>query len=154
MQTVILTGQECVFDSGVDTANLYVTTNASGYKAVRYSQGALRGKVYARTLLKLPTNLEADHKNGNSLDCRASNLRSATRQQNSFNRAGSKNKKSGLPKGVYSVGHKYTARLRHNGTLYSLGSFWSVEEAEAAYKAKALEWQGAYASQARESHSE
>lgn len=56
------------------------------------------------------------------------------------NRKGIKNKKSGLPIGVYKYGEKYRAEIRYRGHHYSLGMFTLVEDAAAAYLKKKKEY--------------
>lgn len=86
-----------------------------------------------------------DHKDRDKLNCKKSNLRFVTVQQNMFNSSGHKIKLSGLPKGVYKYGRKFQAIIKHNGVQQYLGVFSFVEDAKAAYRAKAKELQGEYA---------
>lgn len=87
-----------------------------------------------------------DHKDGNTLNNRRSNLRKCTKQQNNFNREVNKTKKLKLPKGVYKRGTRYRATISWNSTNYHLGTFDTIEGAEAAYNKKAEEWHGEFAS--------
>jgi hypothetical protein len=76
---------------------------------------------------------EIDHVNGNGLDNRRQNLRSANRLQNSRNKAVYKNNTSGH-RGVWydSRVKRWRAHIRLHGTLIHLGCFRSIEEAVGA----------------------
>lgn len=89
--------------------------------------------------------IQVDHRDGDKLNCKKLNLRLATNQQNSYNSSGHKLKLSGLPKGVFKCGKKYSALIKHNGVQIYLGVHSTVEKAQAAYQAKATEIQGEFA---------
>lgn len=91
-----------------------------------------------------------DHKNGNGLDNRRSNLRICTQSQNAANSRRHPNKTGYV--GVFfdkrkSVqdGKVWFARLSHLGTIFRVGNFHTKEEAALAYNKKALEIWGEYA---------
>src|ERR1039458_6110965 len=92
-----------------------------------------------------------DHRNQIKTDNRWSNLRAATKTQQSRNRRQWK-KKGGLPKGVFYRPPKprpcrpYRACIRVDGVLIHLGRFATVEEAAEAYKLAATEHHGDFAS--------
>lgn len=121
--------------------------------AVRYRWSILRGKrtLYAwrstrrdgsrtrvlmhRELLGLPAGQdpEVDHRNGNGLDNRRSNLRTVVSSQNNQNRQGAKR---GTPSGVRGVSRearrgKWRAQAELTGRQYHLGYFDTIGEAEA-----------------------
>lgn len=75
-----------------------------------------------------------DHKNGDTLDNRRSNLRIATRTQNMWNRKTNENNKVGL-KGVTwrQDCHKYQAQIKVNKKNVFLGRFTTAIEAHKAY---------------------
>lgn len=108
-------------------------------------QGGIYGchQIMHREVLLLAghdiTGLEVDHANGDRADNRLSNLRPATRQQNSVN-SRSKSQTSRY-KGLYQ--HKDTgrwqARFKLNGQERSLGCYATEEEAARAYDAKVFE---------------
>ncbi len=75
---------------------------------------------------------QTDHKNGNRLDNRRSNLRNATQSQNSRNTATRKDNKLGI-KGVSIHRGRYRARIFNNGKRITLGRFKTPQEAKAAY---------------------
>lgn len=87
---------------------------------------------------------EIDHINGDRSDNRLSNLREATRQQNMINRRTHKSNKLGV-KGVIQVGKRFRAQLWFNGQFVLASMFGTIEEASAAYQAKAAEVFGEWA---------
>lgn len=94
-----------------------------------------------------PGDLIVEHRNGDHDDNSWDNLRLATVQQNQFNKAGY----GKYPKGVVfkaDANRKkpWSARIRIGGVKVPLGDFYTMEEAAAAYEAKAAESQGAFAS--------
>jgi len=88
---------------------------------------------------------EIDHINGDKLDNRRENLRSATRSQNKMNSGKPKNNTSGY-KGVcwYKRGNKWRAQIGINGKLKHLGYFEDKEEAAKAYKKAAEKYHGEF----------
>lgn len=90
-----------------------------------------------------PGELLIDHRDGNPFYNAKLNIRKATELQNSLNhnkKAGS----SGVP-GVDKQGSGWRARIRHGGTRITLGTFPSIEEAEAAIIEKRKEFHGEFA---------
>lgn len=88
-----------------------------------------------------------EHRNGDHSDDSWDNLRLATPQQNQFNKVGT----GKYPKGVVFKADGYrkrpwSARIRIDGVKVALGDFYTMEEAAAAYQAKAAEIHGEYAS--------
>lgn len=99
-----------------------------------------------RALLSAPAELEVDHRNGDTLDNRRSNIRLATPTQNRQNvRRGVKNT-SGY-KGVtwYAKQRKWGARVTARGKVHFLGLFAFPADAHAAYCAAAAEMYGEFA---------
>lgn len=76
--------------------------------------------------------LIVDHRNGNRLDCRDSNLRITTILHNNKNLANIK-RKNGLPRGVSPYGKRFLAKIHCEFVLYNLGIWDDVEGAELAY---------------------
>lgn len=74
---------------------------------------------------------QIDHINGDRADNRIANLRSATNQENSQNRAARKNA-CGYT-GVSKHFRKYIAHIRDGDSIRHLGLFGTPEEAHAAY---------------------
>lgn len=89
----------------------------------------------------------ADHKNGNGLDNRRSNLRPCTASQNSANQPLQKGNRSGF-KGVSWQGgrlNKWTAQVQVLGKKIHLGCYSDKEDAARAYDAAAREHFGEFA---------
>lgn len=89
---------------------------------------------------------EVDHQDNNGLNNQVSNLRMATRQENSFN---SKKHAKGVSKykGVWKTGRSqgFRAAIKYNGTLVLIGNFANEIEAAIAYDRKAEELFGEFA---------
>lgn len=86
-----------------------------------------------------------DHINGDSLDDRIENLRSATTTQNAWNHK-SRAKQSDLPMGIRRLpSGRYQARIACNKKFHSLGSFETSAEAVDVYQQKRKEMFGDYA---------
>lgn len=98
-----------------------------------------------RLILSAPKNLEVDHKNGNTLDNRRSNLRLCTRSQNAAN-IPTNRAKSGL-RGVYfsKQKNKWKATITEGGREKHLGYFLDKESAARAYDKAAEESFGDFA---------
>jgi hypothetical protein len=95
-----------------------------------------------RLLLGFPKN-EVDHKDGDGLNNRRSNLRKATKSQNQHNRKVNKASSSGC-KGVFPNGNKWEAGIGINGRRKYLGLFSSIAEAAIAYDAAAEKHYGGF----------
>jgi hypothetical protein len=85
-----------------------------------------------------------DHKDRDTLNCRRSNLRFATRSQNGGNCRISVRNTSGY-KGVTRDRRKWMAQIGVGRSNIRLGSFSTAEEAAAAYDAAALKYFGEFA---------
>lgn len=105
-----------------------------------------RRGVLARVIMNCPKELEVDHRNGDTLDNRRSNLRICTHQQNQWNRKTSLGKSRF--KGVTFVKRtrKWIARVEHCGKRRSYGTFSTELQAALAYDAAAVELFGEFAS--------
>lgn len=99
-----------------------------------------------RLILGLDDSLEVDHRDGNALNNRRYNLRTATRSQNLFNRKVQKNNKSGY-KGVYFRNERGTwqATINFEGKMYRLGSYKTDVDAALAYDDAAKVFHGEFA---------
>lgn len=89
---------------------------------------------------------DVDHINGNKVDNRLCNLRSASRSQNAQNIGVRVNSSSGV-KGVRKVkGYdRWTARIMLHGQRHELGYYHSPEAAHEAYRAAAERLHGEFA---------
>jgi len=98
----------------------------------------LNGKINRQT--------QIDHIDRNPLNNHSSNLRPATNQQNSMNKANNKKSKvnyKGVSFNEYS--RKFIAKVTHNGKGIHLGSFDDAREAALAYNSKVIELFGEWA---------
>lgn len=119
----------------------------SGY--ARCSSGpheSLHRVVAKRMGLALSDGVEVDHENMNGLDCRRSNLRVATKQQNGANKAIPAHNTSGL-KGVtfHAAAGKWQGQIRAGGRYRYLGLFESKEAAGEAVAAARAQLHGPFA---------
>lgn len=101
--------------------------------------------LFHRELLGLEDGEIRDHRNGNGLDNRISNLRPSTQQQNKCNQGILKNNTSGI-KGVHwkKEINKWEASVSYNGNRYYLGWFDDKDEAEKVVRVKREELHGEF----------
>lgn len=83
-----------------------------------------------RVVLRAPPEVLVDHWDGNRLDNRKFNLRSATHRQNAQNRATIAGRRY---KGTYQAGDRWKARIKYDGQMIHLGAFPTEEIAAVAY---------------------
>lgn len=118
------------------------------YYALSWRDG--REHLMHRLILNAESNLYVDHRDGNGLNNQRANLRAATNSQNLQNSKLRKDNTSGF-KGVSAQtlrGKKtgrWSARIKFNGRLTSLGMFSDAVEAAIAYDNKARELFGEFA---------
>lgn len=117
-----------------------------------YAGTTIRGEDGKQTVLYmhrllLPNSEEVDHRDGNGLNNRRSNLRPATESQNKANRRKCSTQKSSQYRGVSldKNTNKFRVHLMFEGRVYRLGSFVSQIEAARVYDAKAVELFGEFA---------
>ena len=106
----------------------------------RCREGGLRKKIWMhREVIDIPKHMLCDHINGNGLDNRAANLRTATVSQNLCNRPKTKAKTRSKYKGLEwdKAQKKWKARIQHDGRKIYLGSFSKEIDAARAYDKKA-----------------
>lgn len=96
-----------------------------------------------RLILNAPSDLLADHRNHDTLDCRRFNLRLATTVQNTAN-CNRKRSHSGF-RGVTLRKTRFQAKIMRSGKFYHLGYFATGEEAAVAYDKAAIEHFGEFA---------
>lgn len=99
----------------------------------------------ARLILGLTGKIEADHRNGDTLDNRRSNLRPATKDQSLANRRRYRNNTTGF-KGVGwdNQQKKYRARLKLGGKLVHSSFHTTAEQAYDAYRKAAMTLHGEF----------
>lgn len=111
-------------------------SNGKDYWVIRIDRkGYTRSQIIFAVANNRWSDMEIDHKDGDSMNDRLDNLRECTHLQNMGNIRRMK-KKSDLPMGVKKYGERrYQARLTVNKKLIHLGIFDSSEAASAAYRA-------------------
>lgn len=131
-------GKEAIIDAELaPLVGQYNWYAEQGYKTLWYAaRGGGKGKskvLLHRQILGAKPGEEVDHEDGDGLNCRRSNIRIATHQENMRNRAGWA--KSGLPKGVVEFNGGYTAMICIDGKRYQLGGIvGDPAEASATYE--------------------
>lgn len=114
-----------------------------GYVQRTYTNGdKTKHELLHRFIMKPKSNEKIDHKDGPRWDCRKSNLRKATNQENCFNRR-PRNGRS--LKGIYKHGKQWKARIKIDGKNIYIGIFGTPEEAARAYDEKARKLFGEFA---------
>ena len=106
-----------------------------------------RVKIYLhRFILQLPAGLLGDHRNGDGLDCRRTNLRAATNQQNivNFDRS-NKTSYRGVSFREDRKSRPWRAQISFKRKGIHLGYFETAEEAARAYDVKCIELFGEFA---------
>lgn len=99
-----------------------------------------------REIMAVSPGIYIDHKNGNPLDNRKSNLRPCTQSQNSANQKLRSNNTSGH-KGVYwsKVAGKWMAYIKVNYKRINLGYYVDIEDAIKAYEIASKNYFGKFA---------
>jgi len=100
-----------------------------------------------RVVCHAPPGMVVDHINRDALDNRKTNLRPATKKQNTWNRDHGKKTATSTYKGVFwdKQRKKWQARLHHNGRSLYLGLFTDEIQAAKAYDREAKKYRGEYA---------
>lgn len=112
--------------------------HAGGYAGCKDWSGGNRTYVYMhRLILNAPRGTEVDHINGNKLDNRRSNLRMATRKENSRNGKGMPARKSQY-KGISFYDNAYHVRVMLDGKQMNFGRYKSEHLAAKVYDYAAL----------------
>jgi len=153
MKTIQLTNSNqvaLVDDEDYDYLNQWTwRTNASGYacrKTTNKQRKCITFFMHRVIMAIVDPTINIDHINDNKLDNQRSNLRCATRSQNTGNQR-KLTKASSKYKGVsvYTKTHKWQAQINCNKQHYYLGLFATEIEAARAYNKKAVELFGAFA---------
>lgn len=117
-------------------------------RSVRTGKGKFSPKqtIYMhRLIMDAAKGVEVDHVDGDGLNnCRSTNLRLGTHQQNACNRGAQRNNSSGY-KGVYRCGAKWLAKIKTNQQQQHIGVFVTAEDAAKAYQEAARKMHGKFA---------
>lgn len=128
----------------------YAAETPQGFYAVRHEYtgtGRQKRPVWMhRAVIDAPHDVEVDHRDGDRLNNRRSNLRIATTAQNQANRGPSTTNTSGY-RGVtwHKVHRKWQASIKRGGKFHFLGYFDTPTQAARAVDAKVLEVDGEFA---------
>lgn len=140
-------------DSDLGALNWSVERSRNTWYAYRWRRGDdgrrhhrwLHREIAARAGMQID-GLEVDHRDGNGLNNRRSNLRAATHAQNMQNMRTPSSNTSGV-RGVYwdKREARWIASVRYNGKALRLGGFDSIELASAAFQEAAQRIYGEFA---------
>ena len=132
---------------GIPAGTMAGRLNEKGRWRVKYGY---KSWYVARIIWRMTYGTEppnVDHRNWDKSDNRIDNLRAATYRQNAANRPA---QREHLPKGVVLRNSgRYRARIRNLSILTNLGTFDTVEQAQAAYARAARKAFGHYARRRR-----
>lgn len=112
-----------------------------------YAQSSCKILMHRLILGVIGSDRIVDHKDGDGLNNRTSNLRIATYSQNMFNRIKGRGRTSSIYKGVHWSNYhkKWKAQINLDRRRRSLGYFMSEKEAALAYNAAAIDLYGDFA---------
>lgn len=125
----------------------YELVNKSSWSAecrgrTSYAVGKRGGRTIClhRMVLNAPDGSDVDHINGDGLDCRRSNLRCSTHQENCFNARKRSSPTSSQYKGVswHRRSGKWSAQICVHGSKVHLGLYATEIDAAEAYDAAAV----------------
>jgi HNH endonuclease/AP2 domain len=103
-------------------------------------------RLHRMVLPNTPKHLHIDHKNGDKLDNRKSNLRICSSSQNARNRGPQNNNTSGYKGVIYDKARsKWRSEICVEGKRKYLGRFTTAEEAAKAYNDAAIQFHGEFA---------
>lgn len=124
-------------------------TRHGGYGQLKVDGRKIAAHRYAfeRENGPIPEGMVLDHICHNRACCAVSHLRLATSAQNAQNRSGP-TRGTSFPRGVTRHGSGYQVQVRHRGTLRTIGTFSTIEEASTAASKARLELFGAFAGNA------
>jgi hypothetical protein len=137
-----------VDNADLDLLNRFTWVYQSSGYASAQTGGRKNRKTFLmhRLLTEAPDDCVVDHKNGNKLDNRRSNLRVTSSSNNLANSKIRKDNSSGY-KGVYlhTKNKNWIARIQRNNKMVHLGSFDNPHDAARMYNFWAKDMFGEYA---------
>ncbi len=134
-----------VDDDMFDKLSKYNWCVSSGYAVRGISRDGGRQWKMHRVIMKAKKNQWVDHIDGNKLNNQRSNLRFATRLQNSRNRKLNKNSKSGFKGVTWCKKHeKWLSSIKLEAQNKHLGYFGTAVEAAVAYDKAAIKHFGKF----------
>ena len=103
-------------------------------------------QILHRIIMNAPDDIEIDHIDGDTKNCRKYNMRFATRSENNRNQRLRKDNSSGF-KGVHwnKYANKWIAQINVDKKHYCLGRFKTVEEAVNVYNEAAVKYHKEFA---------
>lgn len=118
--------------------NIYVARDHKGKPPPR---------LLHRLLINAPDGMQVDHINHNAMDCRRSNLRVCTNEENARNARGPNSRSTSGVRGVYwhRQAQRWHGQVRANGRRYSAGLYTTLGEAEQAVRAMRKQLHGEFA---------
>jgi HNH endonuclease len=115
-------------------------------RKIRKSDGSYSKELMHRRILKAEPGSTVDHRNGDTLDNRRTNLRFVTASQNSANSRKHKDGSSGFRGVTWHCGNKkWQASVQFQKKRVYVGNFDDKKKAALAYNKKAKELHGDYA---------
>ena len=142
-------GYEAVIDAAdahlVDKYNWYAATGRKTVYGARADCSGPKQRMVRlhRQIMGEPDGLQVDHRDGDGLNNRRSNLRVATNSQNTCNQAIRRSNSSGY-KGVHKHKDKWRADISRDGRRRFLGLHDTPEAAHAAYCKASAELHGEF----------
>jgi hypothetical protein len=134
MKTITLTkGKVAIVDADdyplISKNKWRIDCNGYAVRAVKVGKTKRHWLRMHRVIAKTPDHLFTDHKNGNKLDNRKSNLRVCTKSQNAYNSRLNKQSHISKFRGVNKHGIKWRACISYEKKIFKLGSFETPEMA-------------------------
>lgn len=129
----------------VDAADLALVESRLWYLSSGYPTTKSNGVFRRLHCMILPDAREVDHRDGDRLNCRRSNLRNCSHAQNCRNTPARLTNRLGL-KGVQRTPEgRFAARIQVDGEQIYLGRFDEAADAARAYDRAALQYHGDFA---------
>lgn len=148
---IIVKGKTVLFDwvdAAIVNSRKWTLLSGRGGEYVASKQGN-KWTFLHREIMEPGEGIVVDHINGNKMDNRRLNLRSATREQNTWNRkiqGGMAPNKTGWIGTFYNKKNKrWFSAISSKGKSIFLGTFDCAEDAARAYDKKARELRGEWA---------